>query len=124
LDGSDIRIGIIRTRWNEEHVKNLVAGCRKSLKECKVKDENIFETTVPGSYELPLAARFLALSGTVDAIVTAGVLIKGEVSKRVGHTMHVGSHGHHHLKSQIFFLVLFSLRLFILSTFLMPCHPV
>jgi 6,7-dimethyl-8-ribityllumazine synthase len=80
LDGSDIRIGIIRTRWNEEHVKNLVAGCRKALKECGVKDENIFETTVPGSYELPMAARFLALSGTVDAIVTAGVLIKGEVS--------------------------------------------
>jgi 6,7-dimethyl-8-ribityllumazine synthase len=45
-----------------------------------VKDENIFETTVPGSFELPLAARFLALSGTVDAIVATGVLIKGEVS--------------------------------------------
>ena len=45
-----------------------------------MKDENIFETEVPGSFELPLAARFLALSGTVDAIVTAGVLIKGDVS--------------------------------------------
>jgi hypothetical protein len=58
----------------------LVTGCREALKECNVKDENIFETTVPGSFELPLAARFLALSGTVDAIVAAGVLIKGEVS--------------------------------------------
>lgn len=80
LDGTDVRIGIIRTRWNEKHVTNLVDGCRKALKECNVKDENIFETTVPGSFELPLAARFLALSGTVDAIVTTGVLIKGEVS--------------------------------------------
>jgi 6,7-dimethyl-8-ribityllumazine synthase len=79
LDGTDVRVGIIRTRWNEPDVKNLVAGCRKALKELNVKDENIFETTVPGSFELPLAARFLALSGTVDAIVTAGVLIKGEV---------------------------------------------
>ena len=74
-------MGIIKTRWNSEHVDKLVAGCKKALKECKVKDENIFETEVPGSFELPLAARFLALSGTVDAIVTAGVLIKGEVSK-------------------------------------------
>jgi hypothetical protein len=73
-------VGIIRTRWNEEHVGNLVDGCKKALLECKVKDENIFETSVPGCYELPLAARFLALSGTVDAIVTAGVLIKGDVS--------------------------------------------
>ena len=79
LDGSDIRIGIIRTRWNDEHVTNLVDGCRKALKECNVKEENIFETSIPGAYELPLSARFLALSGTVDAIVTAGVLIKGEV---------------------------------------------
>jgi len=78
LDGSDIRIGIIRTRWNDEHVTNLVDGCRKALKECNVKEENIFETSIPGAYELPLSARFLALSGTVDAIVTAGVLIKGE----------------------------------------------
>ena len=82
LDGSDVRIGIIRTRWNEPDVKRLVGddgGVRKALKECGVKESNIFETTVPGSFELPLAARFLALSGTVDAIVTAGVLIKGEV---------------------------------------------
>jgi len=78
LDGSDVRIGIIRTRWNEPDVKSLVEGTRKALKECNVKESNIFETTVPGSFELPLAARFLALSGTVDAIVTAGVLIKGE----------------------------------------------
>lgn len=62
-------------------MSNLVAGCKKALKECNVKEENIFETDVPGSYELPLAARFLALSGTVDAIVCAGVLIKGEVSR-------------------------------------------
>lgn len=78
LDGSDVRVGIISTRWNEEAVGNLVEGCKKALKECNVKEENIFETSVPGCYELPLAARFLALSGTVDAIVTAGVLIKGD----------------------------------------------
>ncbi len=59
---------------------NLFNGCKKALKDCNVKEENIFETSVPGSFELPLAARFLALSGTVDAIVCVGVLIKGEVS--------------------------------------------
>lgn len=78
LDGSDVRIGIIRTRWNDEHVTNLVDGAKKSLKECNVKEDNIFETSVPGAFELPLAAKLLALSGTVDAIITAGVLIKGD----------------------------------------------
>lgn len=78
LDGSQMRIGIIRSRWNDEHVTNLCDGCVKALKDCKVDEDNIFQTTVPGAFELPLAARFLALSGTVDAIVCVGVLIKGE----------------------------------------------
>jgi len=76
LDGTGLRVGIIKTRWNKLHVDNLVFGAKEALKECNVTD--IFETEVPGSYELPLAARLLALSGTVDAIITAGVLIKGE----------------------------------------------
>lgn len=73
-----MRIGIIRSRWNDEYVSSLVDGCMKGLKDCKVDKDNIFQTTVPGSFELPMAARFLALSGTVDAIICVGVLIKGE----------------------------------------------
>lgn len=73
-----MRIGIIRTRWNEKYVKSLNTACVQALKDCKVDEGNIFETSVPGAFELPLAARFLALSGTVDAIVCIGVLIKGE----------------------------------------------
>eukprot|EP00978_Attheya_sp_CCMP212_P028879 scaffold100935_cov46-Attheya_sp.AAC.1 len=78
LDGSEIRVGIIKTRWNKENVDNLVAGAKKALAECNVTDANVFETEVPGAYELPFAARLLALSGTVDAIICTGVLIKGE----------------------------------------------
>jgi len=78
LDGTDVRVGIIRTRWNDVHVTNLVDGAKKALKECKVDEDNIFETSVPGSFELPLATKLLAMSGTVDAIITAGVLIKGD----------------------------------------------
>lgn len=78
LDGKDVRVGIIRTRWNDEHVSNLVDGARKALLECNVEEDNIFQTEVPGAYELPFAAKLLALSGTVDAIICTGVLIKGD----------------------------------------------
>jgi len=78
LDGKDVRVGIIRTRWNDEHVTNLVDGARKALLECNVEEDNIFQTEVPGAFELPFAAKLLALSGTVDAIICAGVLIKGD----------------------------------------------
>ncbi|GMH66643.1 hypothetical protein TrST_g10707 [Triparma strigata] len=78
LDGSKARIGIIKTRWNKEDVSNLVDGCKKALKDSGVEDANVFETEVPGAFELPYAARLLALSGTVDAIVCVGVLVKGD----------------------------------------------
>jgi 6,7-dimethyl-8-ribityllumazine synthase len=78
LDGEKVRIGIIKTRWNKEHVTNLSDGIKKALKDCGVHDDNVFETEVPGAFEIPLAAKFLSMSGTVDAIVTCGVLIKGE----------------------------------------------
>lgn len=118
LDGSDVRVGIIRTRWNDEHVSNLVTGCKKALKECNVQEENIFETSVPGSYELPLAARFLALSGTVDAIVCAGVLIKGEVSRNC----HLSICREHWCSCLIAFFLSnnLKLRLFTLNTFRKP----
>jgi len=78
LDGSSIRIGVLRTRWNDEHVSNLVDGIKAGAKECKVEEENIFVKEVPGAYELPYAAKLLAMSGTVDAIICCGVLIKGD----------------------------------------------
>jgi len=78
LDGSELRIGVLRTRWNDEHVSNLVEGIKAGVAECKVPEENIFIKEVPGAYELPYAAKLLAMSGTVDAIICAGVLIKGE----------------------------------------------
>jgi 6,7-dimethyl-8-ribityllumazine synthase len=60
------------------HVTNLCNGCVQALRDCKVDEENIFQATMPGAFELPMAARFLALLGTVDAIVYIGVLIKGK----------------------------------------------
>lgn len=78
LDGQDVRVGIIKTRWNKGHVDNIVSGAKEALAACNVTEANIFETEVPGAYELPFAAKLLALSGTVDAIICTGVLIKGD----------------------------------------------
>merc|ERR1711920_854296 len=78
LDGSGIRVGIIKARWHPDICESLVSGAKAALTECGVPEENVVETEVPGSFELPLAARYLALSGTVDAILPVGVLIKGD----------------------------------------------
>ena len=78
LDGSEVRVGIIKARWHEDITDELLAGVKTALSECGVASENIFESEVPGSFELPLATRYLALSGTVDVVIPMGVLIKGD----------------------------------------------
>merc|ERR1712216_1077969 len=78
VDGTDMRIGIVTTRWNSEVVSKLKDGARKTLIDAGVKEDDIVEFEVPGAWELPLAARFMALTQKVDAIVPMGVLIKGD----------------------------------------------
>ena len=56
----------------------LADGAKEACLDAKVSKENIFETRLPGAWELPSAARFLALSGRVDAIVCVGCLMKGD----------------------------------------------
>ena len=63
------RIGIIKTKWNPKIVDTLADGAKQACLDAGVDADNIFETKVPGAWELPSAARFLALSGRVDAIV-------------------------------------------------------
>eukprot|EP00455_Lapot_gusevi_P019037 TRINITY_DN2049_c0_g1_i2.p1 TRINITY_DN2049_c0_g1~~TRINITY_DN2049_c0_g1_i2.p1 ORF type:complete len:163 (+),score=50.03 TRINITY_DN2049_c0_g1_i2:52-540(+) len=76
LNGAGLRVGIARTRWNASVIDALVSGCREALGQCQVTD--IVEVVVPGSYELPLAAKHLIESRQVDAVVCIGCLIKGE----------------------------------------------
>lgn len=78
LNGSEVRVGIIMARWNDDIIEGLYSGVNKSLSECGVKPSNIFTTTIPGSYELPVTAKFLAASKRVDVIICLGCLIKGD----------------------------------------------
>ncbi|KAJ1955016.1 lumazine synthase [Dipsacomyces acuminosporus] len=59
LDGSNLKILIVHTRWNHEIVSPLVTGSIESLKKYGVKEENIVIRDVPGAYELPGAAQKL-----------------------------------------------------------------
>jgi len=77
---SKIRVGIIRTSWNDTLVSSLTSQCKKALISSGVDPSNVVADfyDVPGAFELPFAAQRLAASGTVDAIICFGVLIKGE----------------------------------------------
>jgi 6,7-dimethyl-8-ribityllumazine synthase len=78
LNGTDVRIGIIMARWNADIITGLYKGVNESLTKCGVKPSNVFTTYVPGSFELPVTAKLLAMSKRVDAIICLGTLIKGD----------------------------------------------
>jgi len=78
LNGTDVRVGIIMARWNDDIINGLYKGVNESLTECGVKSSNTFTTYVPGAFELPVTARLLAASKRVDVIICLGCLIKGD----------------------------------------------
>lgn len=77
---SKLRVGIIRTSWNDTLVSSLSSQCKQALLAGGVPAENIVSDLydVPGAFELPFSAQRLAASGSVDVIICFGVLIKGE----------------------------------------------
>ena len=68
LDGSEVRVGIIKARWHKAIIDDLVDGAKEALLESGVKEDNIFITEVPGSFELPLATSFLAASRSPSSV--------------------------------------------------------
>lgn len=77
-DLTGVRFGVIVSEWNTEITDVLAAGCMQTLKELGVKKKNITRIAVPGSYELPGAAKFLIEHKKLDAVICLGCIIKGE----------------------------------------------
>lgn len=73
-----IQIGIVTASWNEEVTGSLRDGALEHLEKAGVKAEQVHELLVPGSYELPLAAKLLADKNQIDAVVCLGCIIQGE----------------------------------------------
>ena len=78
LDGSGLRIGIVRARFNESVTQALETACRKALADMGVAPQDVTTVTVPGALEVPLALQGLAETARFDALVALGCIIRGE----------------------------------------------
>lgn len=76
LDGSDLHIAVIVSRFNEDVTRRLLRGALDALQQHGVEQPEVF--WVPGSLELPVTALALAEKGGHDAIVCLGSIIRGE----------------------------------------------
>lgn len=76
LDGAELAIAVVVSRFNEDISKRLLRGALDALGGHGVEEPDVF--WVPGSLELPVTALTLAEKGGHDAIVCLGCVIRGE----------------------------------------------
>ena len=74
----DQRFAVLVTRFNEFVTSKLLSGALDALTRHGCREENITQVRVPGSFELPLAAKRLAESGQYDAVIALGCVIRGQ----------------------------------------------
>ncbi len=87
VQGQGMRMAVVASRFNPEVTDRLLDGARDGLVDHGVDPASITVVTVPGAFELPLAAHRLASSGEVDAVVCVGAVIRGETD----HYTHVAT---------------------------------
>lgn len=80
LDGSGLRIAVVGALFNGRVTDSLMKWCREGLTRHGVSEGDIVVEWVPGAFELPLAAKAFALSGTVDAVVCLGAVVRGDTA--------------------------------------------
>ncbi len=72
------RFGIVYSRFNDFIGERLFEGAVDTLGRHGAESENIEVARVPGAYEIPLAAKTMAVSKRYDALIALGVVIRGE----------------------------------------------
>ncbi len=74
------KYGIVVGRFNEFITSRLLNGALDTLKRHGASDDQITVVWVPGSFEVPLAARKMAESGKFDAVLCLSAVIRGQTS--------------------------------------------
>ena len=74
----NLRVAIVRAEWNGHITGALRDGALKTLRDYGMPDKNVTVVTVPGAVELTFAASKLIETGSFDAIIIIGCVIKGD----------------------------------------------
>jgi 6,7-dimethyl-8-ribityllumazine synthase len=77
LQAKGLKFGIVVSRFNDFITNKLLDGALDALLRHGAKEEDIDIIKVPGSFEIPMVARRLALKGTYNALICLGTIIRG-----------------------------------------------
>jgi 6,7-dimethyl-8-ribityllumazine synthase len=77
LSGKGLKFALIVGRFNELISGQLLQGAMDNLRRHDVAEADVDVAWVPGAFEMPLIAQRLAGSGSYDAVICLGAVIRG-----------------------------------------------
>ncbi|UCE17392.1 MAG: 6,7-dimethyl-8-ribityllumazine synthase [Gemmatimonadota bacterium] len=77
LTAAERTFGIVVSRFNEFLTSQLLEGCLDCLRRHAADENKIEIVWVPGSFEIPYAARKMAESAKYDAVICLGAVVRG-----------------------------------------------
>jgi 6,7-dimethyl-8-ribityllumazine synthase len=80
LNADKLRFGIVVSRFNEFITDRLLRSAYDGLIRSGAEERDIHIVRVPGSFEIPSAARILAETTKYDAIICLGCLLRGDTA--------------------------------------------
>lgn len=80
LGAEGLRFGIVVSRFNSFITERLLQGTTDALERAGANGKDVDVVHVPGSFELPLAAKKLAITGRYDALIAIGCILRGETA--------------------------------------------
>ncbi len=80
LNAAGMRFAIVCARFNSFFVTKLLDGAIDTLLRHGCQSKDIEAAWVPGSFEIPIVAKRMALSGKYDAIIALGCVIQGSTA--------------------------------------------
>jgi len=80
LSADGKRFGVVVSRFNAFITERLLQSALDGLLRCGAKQKDVQVVRVPGSFEIPSAARTLAATRKYDAIICLGCLLRGDTA--------------------------------------------
>jgi 6,7-dimethyl-8-ribityllumazine synthase len=77
LEAKGLKFCIVISRFNDFITTKLLDGAKDALLRHGATEDEIDVIRVPGSFEIPLVAKKMALKGTYNAIICLGTIIRG-----------------------------------------------
>lgn len=78
LDAKGLKFALVVSRFNDVICSRLLDGALDALRRTGAAEDSIDIFRVPGSFEIPLVAKRLAVQKKWDAVICLGALIRGE----------------------------------------------